>query len=89
MNREQREFHLDKNGNLEKIAFWRVYKPAKKRFIHQGLGEVPIRAVFKYWNQKMGLNLKEATAAMARKTFCTFSERYFKFPMDQVPLSRT
>ena len=34
-----------------------------------------------HWNKRLGWGLETATADMARKTFCTMGERYFKFPL--------
>lgn len=48
MNYEQRKVHIDEEGRLLKTDFWRVYSDKHKMFIHQGLGDVPIRKVFKY-----------------------------------------
>merc|ERR1711964_62811 len=84
MNYKQKKVHLNANGELKSIRFFRVYSKKAGRFLHQGVGDQPVRKVFKYWNQRLGLNLTADTANMARKTFCTIGANYFHFPDEQL-----
>jgi hypothetical protein len=62
-------------GPLRSTWFWRSWSKKERRFNHGRMSDKDIRAVYKYWNLKLGLGMQVATGSMARKTFCTKSCR--------------
>ena len=76
LSQEQRAPHLDKDGQLKKIRFFRGAKENKPTFFHSDMGINSIRRVLQYWNVALELNQPKLTTNQARKTFCTLSNNY-------------
>ena len=76
----RRQPHLNDDGSLRQLNFFRSYSSRTGRFMHSNMGINEIRNVFQWWNEKLRLTPKKLTGSMARKTFATFGDRLFRFP---------
>ena len=76
LSQDQRAAHLDDDGKLKKIRFFRGAKRNRPTFCHSDMGINKIRQVLEFWNRTLDLKQSKLTTNMARKTFCTLSDRY-------------
>ena len=85
MNNKKKKVHFvdgkdGPGGTLKDINFFRTLNKKKDRFLHQNMGSNKIGDSLDYWNKKLMLRPNEKiTSDMARKTFCTLGEKFFKF----------
>ena len=67
-------------GILKEINFLRDVNKTKDKYFHRNMGASEIANSLQYWNIKLSLRKDEKlTSDMARKTFCTLGEKFFKF----------
>ena len=80
LNARQRKKHMTEDNELKPTAFFRSYREETNKYAHTRVGDPQIRNVFNYWNERLGWELENSQAAMARKTFATMGDRFFQFP---------
>lgn len=65
---------------LKELNFMRTVSKDKNKYHHQNMGIHEIGNGLEFWNRKLNLRPGvKITSDMARKTFCTLGEKFFKF----------